>query len=124
MNDEIAEARMQLLKMHLVVNDLRVRYWMIAAFGIVGCVACLGAAVWGCLGIAGRITATQAHDPGEMIIIGGLGLAGVVWFMASRMMVIGTLVTAMRQHIDHLGKATERAEDTAIQELACPSGNA
>lgn len=111
--DTIGTALQQTLRMHLVISDIRVRYWMTIALGAVFGSAstasvALGAA-WLALGVPGK----AGLDPLAMVLIGAGVLLATLWLTIDRTSAYSVLLRTMRHEVALLETATEEAREEA-----------
>jgi hypothetical protein len=111
--DTIGTALQQTLRMHLLISDIRVYYWMTIMLGTV-----LGAAstasvafgtAWLALGVPGR----AGLDPVAMVLIGAAVLLATLWLTIHRTSAYSVLLQTMRREVAILETATEEARDEA-----------
>ena len=120
MNDDIGAARVQLLRMHTLVTELRLQYWLCAAIAVTSAIACLGGMTWAVMVLTDRAAPAKGLDPvGVLVIAAGIMLA-TGCFAIWRMSLTGVIVRGLRQQIDHLTKATLIAEEEALAAMREP----
>jgi len=111
--DTIGTALQQTLRMHLLISDIRVYYWMTVAlgtvFGTVSTASIAFGTAWLALGVPGR----AGLDPVAMVLIGTAVLLTTLYLVIHRTSAFAAVLRTMRHEVAVLEDATERAREEA-----------
>lgn len=111
--DTIGTALLQIMRMHLVISDIRVQYWMAIALGLafggVSLTSVSYGMAWLALGLPGR----AGLEPVPMVLIGGAVLLATLLLVVQRTSVCSVTLRTMRREVAILEAMTEEARQEA-----------
>jgi hypothetical protein len=108
--ETLGRARHELLRIHLLITDLRVYYWMTLASGMAVGILCLSLVGYAVAQIAGHVPTSDATEAPVLIVLGVVGLGTTAGIIVRRMAAYATLLRVTRHEADVLTRATEEAE--------------
>lgn len=111
--DTIGTALEQTLRMHMVISDIRIYYWMTVALGTVFGTASTASMAYGLAWIALGLPGVWGFDPFAMILVGATVLLTTLYLTIHRTSVFSVLLRTMRREVAVLEAATERARQEA-----------
>lgn len=113
LRDDIARAHGELLRIRMLMINLRVRRYMTLTVGVTVAAACLAMTAYAAAVIAGQARMAKP-DEAPILMLLGLGfLVGTIAICWPRISVLNVLMDALNHQSESLWTTTRRAEDKA-----------
>ena len=111
--DTIGTALQQTMRMHLLISDIRVYYWMTIVLGTVFGAASTASIAFGAAWLALGVPGKAGLDPVAMVLIGAGVLLTTIYLTIHRTSAFSVLLATMRREVAVLETATEEAREEA-----------